>query len=325
MQIVYKHSKSLQDHAEKQFRIRGNWDDWLKANYGKLISALNNEEVDNLKKIFSNIFREPLTIGTLSGFDGYLRHKSFFGKLYTQTIWNKYYNLLKDINFDFKKLDFPAVGNQSGVKINNKVITYETLRHAYHATELNTLIKNIEKPVIVEIGGGLGGMAYQTFKLSNKKEQKYYIFDIPEVLTLCAFFLIAALPEKKICLFGEKVNNDTDYDIILMPYFLIHNIENLKIDCFYNSCSLSEIDSECSKEYLKVINKSCEGYFLTDNHETRLIFKYPDGTVSRNLKGSEFVPDSNKFRTVYKKRRKHGLPEDIFFNYYSYLYEKIKK
>ena len=96
----YKHSKSLQDHAEKQFRIRGNWDDWLKANYGKLISALNNEEVDNLKKIFSNIFREPLTIGTLSGFDGYLRHKSFFGKLYTQTIWNKYYNLLKE----FKKI-----------------------------------------------------------------------------------------------------------------------------------------------------------------------------------------------------------------------------
>ena len=81
------------------------------------------------------------------------------------------------------------------------------------------------------------------------------------------------------------------------------------------------MDRYSALEYLSVINKSCRGFLLHDNHDKQLKFLNNDGTTSMNLKGSEFIPNEAKFELVYKKLRTHGLPEDHLFKHNEYLYK----
>ena len=62
---------------------------------------------------------------------------------------------------------------------------------------------------------------------------------------------------------------------------------------------------------------------MHDNHDKTFIFKNNDGTNSKNIIGSNLLPDKNEFKRIYKKPRVHGLPEDKSFIHYEYLYERI--
>jgi hypothetical protein len=320
----YKAAKGAQEKAAKPFKIKGLWAEWISINYKKLISALENEDIDQLSCIFENIFREECTIGT-GGYDDYRRYHTLLGGFYIKYVWCKYRDLLSSLGFNIEKIDFPHIGNQTGVIMNGKVIAHSTLRHAYHAVEMNNLFCDTPKSNIVEIGSGLGGQAHQAL-LMNKKISKYILFDIPEVAVISSYFLLSSFPNKKVRLFGEgliSANSSEEYDIGIFPHFSIDELSSLSVDLFYNSCSFSEMDRESSREYLSIIERVGRKYFMHDNHDAIFEFKNPDGSTSSNIIGSELIPDSELFQRVYKKPRVHGLPEDRSFVHYEYLYERI--
>ena len=323
---AYKAAKHVQGQAALPFEIRGLWDEWISINYKKLITALENENLDELSCIFENILREKCTIG-IGGYEDYRRYRTLLGGFYIKYVWSKYRDLLCSIDFDIEKIDFPHVGNPTGVLINGKVISQTTLRHAYHAVEMSMLLCDTPKANIVEIGGGWGGQTHQTL-LMNEQISKYILFDIPEVAAISSYFLLSSFPNKKVRLFGEgliSADSYEEYDIAVFPHFSINQLSDSSVDLFYNSCSFSEMDGESSKEYLSIIQRVGCKYFMHDNHDTIFKYKNPDGSISLNVIGSKLIPDPALFKRVFKKPRVHGLPEDKSFIHFEYLYERISK
>jgi hypothetical protein len=321
----YKASKQAQGQAALPFEIRGLWAEWISVNYKTLITALETEDLAGLSRLLENLFREQCTIGT-GGYDNYLRYRSFLGSLYIKYVWSRYRDKLLTLDFGPQRIDFPHVANQTGVLLNRKVISIETLRHAYHAVEMCELLRDVPKATCVEIGAGLGGQAYQTVQMSGERIFKYLLFDIPEVATLSSYFLLSAFPDKRVRLFGEgpvSVSSGEEYDIAVFPHFAITQLPDSSVDLFYNSCSFSEMDGVSSREYLLLIERACRKYFLHDNHDAILEFRNPDGSTSANVIGSKLIPNPALFKRIFKKPRVHGLPEDRSFVHFEYLYEKI--
>lgn len=322
---AYKASKSAQLGSAAAFQIQGLWAEWIAVNHRKLIDALTSEDISVLSTLFENFHRETFAIGT-GGYDNYMRYRTLLGSFYIKYVWSKYRDKLSALDFDFQKIRFPMIGNPAGVFLNGQIVSIETLRHAYHALEIFELLRGAPGASIVEIGAGLGGQAYQTIQMSRGSVSKYVIFDIPEVAAISSYFLLSAFPEKRVRLFGEGSVNVTaseKYDIGIFPHFAITELSNLSVDLFYNSCSFSEMDAACSKEYLRIIELDCRKYFMHDNHDTVLKFRDPDGAQSVNVIGSKLVPNPALFRRIFKKPRVHGLPEDRSFVHYEYLYERL--
>jgi hypothetical protein len=323
---AYKAAKLAQRDAAPEFAIRGLWAEWISVHYKSLIAALEAEDVALLGGLLENYFREPFSAG-MDGYDCYVRYRSPLGGLYTKYVWSMYRDNLAAVGVDPHNVDFPNVGNPVGVMIDGKIISIETLRHAYHAVEMRELLRNVPEAVCVEIGGGTGGQSYQFVRLAGAQASKYVVFDIPEVAVLSSYFLLSALPECRVRLFGEgpvSVASGDEYDLAVFPHFAITQLPDASVDLFFNDCSFSEMDGNSARGYLSVIERACRRYLLHDNHDVVFKFRNPDGTTSINVIGSELVPDPTTFKRVFKKARVHGLPEDRFVEQYEYLYENIR-
>lgn len=321
---AYEKSKLDQKNTSSQFKIKGLWEEWISINYKNLIKGLETKNVQLLIKIFNNILREECTRG-LGSYDEWQRYNSLLGKNYIKYVWLDYYKKLKDIQGN-QKIKFSKAGNPCGVIFDNQIIPIETLRHAYRAQEIVNCLKDFKEKIIVEIGGGYGGLIFQlASKLEFQKNNKLILFDIPEVAAISSSFLLSSFPDKKICLYGESpISSDSlNYEIGIFPHFSIKNLKDSSVDLFYNSCSFSEMDEASSAGYLSEVERCCKKYFMHDNHEKSFVFYQDDGTVSKNIIGSKLIPNEDTFKLIYKKGRTHYLPEDSFFKSFEYLYEKI--
>lgn len=283
--------------------LRGIWAEWIATNYRPLISALETENLTELATLLENHCREQFAVGT-GGYDAFIRYHSLLGPQYIKFMWASYRDIL-----GHSDVRCPVIGNPTGVKINDCVISVETLRYAYHAREMARVLKPGD--YVVEIGGGLGGVCYQVLQLADCK---YSIYDIPEVAVLSGYFLLHALPAKRVKLYGEE----GDFDVAVLPHFAIDELPDLSVDLFFNSCSFSEMDAKDSSAYLRLIERAGRGYFMHDNHENRFVFGGAEPSVNRI--GSEMVPQN--FRSVYKRPRAHVLPEDRSIVHFEYLYER---
>lgn len=324
---AYKASKQAQRQAPLPFQIRGLWDGWISRNYEDLISALETENISYLSDLLENLYREQFTTGT-GGYDNYVRYRTLLGSFYIKYVWCKYRDRLLALDFDLRAIDFPWVGNPAGVFASEKIITIDTLRHAYHALEICELLRDLPDANIVEIGGGLEGLAYQAVRMNVRQRSKYVVFDIPEVAAVSSYFLLSALPDKRLRLFGEgrvSVDSSEEYDVAVFPHFAITQLPDTSVDLFYNSCSFSEMDGVSAREYLSIIERACRKYFLHDNHDTVYQFREPDGSTSVSVIGSQLIPNLTLFKRVFKKPRVHGLPEDRSFVHFEYLYERVKE
>jgi hypothetical protein len=323
---AYKASKQAQRLAPAAFAIRGLWQEWIDVNFKHLIDALNAEDVTTLAVLLENLHREPFTRGAGSSFDEYCRYRtSMTGRFYVRTVWCRYRDKFQSLVPSGGEIHSPLVGNPAGIYRNGEVIPIHSFRHAYHALEMAEWLRDTPDSVIVEIGAGIGAQAYQVMQVPDASIAKYLIFDIPEVASVSSYFLLSALPEKRIRLFGEgpvSGSASEEYDIAVFPHFAATQLAEKSVDLFYNSCSFSEMDRASALGYLEVIERACRQYFAHVNHDTRLQYRYPDGSASVNVIGSELIPDPGRFRRIFKKPRVFCLPEDRPHSMFEYLYER---
>ena len=320
---AYKLAKEHQKNVTSELEIKGLWGEWILINYSDLIGALDRENIDQLRHIFDDIMRNPCAVG-LGSFDEWNRSKRLFGKSYIKYVWYDYFTKLSKINPEYK-ITFPLVGNPSGLSLTNIVVPYESLRHSYRAEEIKNCLLDCDPKIIVEIGGGYGGLAFQLDTILGDANFHYSFYDIPEVAALASSFLLTSLSEDKIRLYGEEPSSlNVNSQVCVYPHFAIADLEAQSVDLFYNSCSFSEMDGQSAKYYLKVIQKAGRKYFMHDNHDTKFRFKEADGLYSENVIGSDLIPNTNSFKLIYKKPRTHGLPEDRSFVHHEYLYEKMR-
>ena len=134
--------------------------------------------------------------------------------------------------------------------------------------------------------------------LTKNKKICFIDIDIPETLSLAAYYLIKCFPQKKIYLYGEKdfnFKNILKYDLIFLPHYKMTSLKNKKIDLIINKNSLGEMYPKTVKAYIKIVNE-CAEYFFHMNHS---VFK---NRFLKNKKGllSNEYPLSKKFKMLCK-------------------------
>jgi putative sugar O-methyltransferase len=326
---AYKSSKEAQKSARNSFQIKGLWSDWIEDNYQQLIKALNAEDVSTLCALFENFNREQFAVGLGAGFENVRSYRGLrLRRYYIKSVWCTYRDKLATHGRNLNSVHSPLIGNPAGILLNGDVVQIDTFRHAYHAVEMQDWLQNRKHAVVVEIGGGSGGQAYQSLSHCGDLISKYIIFDIPEVTAISTYFLLSAFPDKRIRLFNEgpiSVDSYDDFDIGIFPHFTCEQLSDQSVDLFHNSCSFTEMDSASSSEYLHIIERACRRYFSHINHELCFEFRNSDGSISHNIIGSKLVPNKTTYKRLFKKPRVFFLPEDELAGAtaYEYLYERM--
>lgn len=113
-----------------------------------------------------------------------------------------------------------------------------------------------EKKIVLEIGAGWGGFAYQFKTLFPRNT--YVIVDFPASLLFSATYLLALFPQAR-ALFIEgthgscSVPNIADYDFVFVPHFAWERLAFTQPDLALNTVSFQEMTAEQADRYVKKI------------------------------------------------------------------------
>lgn len=164
-----------------------------------------------------------------------------------------------EANFDFR-IEFPnPYPGVFGLSSSRGIATLRSVDALYQAWRLWTLIKKNPSARVLEIGGGLGRVAYFAYNFGLRD---YTIVDLPMTGVAQSYFLGRTLGGEKIELYGEGCGGTR---IKIKPP--VHFVDgNDSYDMVLNADSLVEIDSEMSHRYAQAIARHSKR-FLSINRE----------------------------------------------------------
>jgi putative sugar O-methyltransferase len=320
----YKNSKEIQNQKNNIYQIGSEWMPIYEKYMSEIQDILIKGNLDDLSKKYNNFFREKFSTG-LHGDSGYERFKkrylskkiSFIDKnLYVKKCLNSFKNWKKLI--DEKKIDVnlddlivPSIGNAYNFEFNGRLINPNYFISNYYANYSSKLVnqKSNKRQIRFELGGGYGAYAY----FLNKKNDYCYIgCDLPENLSLTAFFLKSLLPNKNIKLITDLKKEKVDFnkfDIVLISNYDIENLPNNIIDLTFNSYSLGEMHTEAVYNYIEHICRITNGTILHINH-----------TLYSKVSADDFNIDLKKFKLISKEPVIWNRYINKFSDEFEYLY-----
>jgi len=146
-----------------------------------------------------------------------------------------------------------------GITTPSGVLHYRHLNAIYVAYRLRTLLASDR--AVGEYGGGLGVVAFYARRFGIRD---YTLFDIPLTNVFAGNFLIRALGQDAVSLYGESQNPDT---IRVLPFWECAAAAAGAFHLSLNQDSFPEIDEDLVRRYLDEIARTTDGYFLSINHE----------------------------------------------------------
>lgn len=104
--------------------------------------------------------------------------------------------------------------------------------------------RNGKRRIVVEIGSGWGGFAYQFKKLFP--DTTYICVDLPPTMLFSGVYLKTMFPEAKFLFHGEqdferKVSAADAYDFIFLPHFYFLDFKPARVDLAVNMVSFQEM------------------------------------------------------------------------------------
>ena len=309
-------------HCPPALQVRGLWSEWLDLHYLPLRRALQEEDLEALRSLLENLHRDSLSTGVGGTIDDLNRVPRLFLRSYYRSLWCQYRDILQETRPLWDDVSSPIVGNPVGAWLEGKLVQIDSLRHAHHATALLSLMRDIPEIRILEIGGGLGGQAYQTSVLGANQLERYTIVDIPEVACLSAYCLLAAHGEDRVKLFGEAEPTGLKPFIDVLPHWCVSTFPDCSYDLVYNSHSFSEMDGKSATFYLREVERLTRHFFFHINHETRFSYRTPLGGQSLNRIGSEMAPVPHLFDLCFKHPQTFRRPENRVNKGFAYLYRR---
>ena len=316
---VYRQQKTLQDKIPAPYSVRGAWAEEIDTRRADYLNALNENNVQKLNDLLCNFFRNSGVAGlwTIAYFDKMVKGSILAKIRFVREILKNYIIWKNVVGADLKELEIPATGNPWGYILEGTLILPNAFAHHYCANKIKHLLVDAKRPVICEIGGGYGGFAYYLRKALDSSV--YINFDLPEILLVCSYYLKMSLPHRKILLFdkgmyGKPLPDLNDYDIILMPHYMLPFVSDRSVDIVVNAHSLSEMDHLTVEEYIGQVDRIAKKYFFhinSDKAETNT-----GGHIE--IRSSSFPIDKTKWKNIYT------VP-DLFTEstrYKEYLYER---
>ena len=237
------------------------------GNLGPVKRALAAHDLDSLRAMYRNFFRDPCgagLVGLPAIANRFSRYKELFliDALHRIDFWQR----RTAGRFPLADLAVPDIGNPLGVMIEGTKVRTSSEDQHFYARKIIDITGSAARPVVAEIGGGFGGMAY--FALRDRPGLVYLDFDVPESIALASWYLLKAFPDLKATLYGEApLNAETlnRSDIILMPGFMLPQMPDRSVDISFNSHVLSDMAAASIHEYLAQIIRTTRHSILHIN------------------------------------------------------------
>jgi len=296
----YKKLKENEPNTPEIVKPSSLWQNHINKDYKFLVESYETNNLKNFSYFLNNFGNWNNYLGIEHNNLLQRYSKNFLLRSFLKNeIFLKYFKIWKDFGYsksDLDKIATPEYGNQLGAYLDGNFVTIGSFFNQIISNILYSHIKDIERPIICDLGGGYGKLGY--FLTKNLKNSCFIDFDIPEVLVLAAYYLIKTYPQKKCLLFGEKEFQKSDlenFDLIFMPPIEIEKLEENSVDLFVNKNSLGEMKSETAKFYIEKIN-FCSKIFFHMNHN-RIRNKFENNQNS--LVSSEYPIDIKKFDLIF--------------------------
>ena len=122
-----------------------------------------------------------------------------------------------------------------------------------------------ERKVVMEIGAGWGGFAYQFKKLCPKVT--YIIVDLPQTLLFSAVYLMTLFPSAAIFIYDGQMEDSLSetchsYDFVFLPHYYIDKLQLARLDLAMNMVSFQEMTTEQVRQYVrKTYELGCPNFY----------------------------------------------------------------
>jgi hypothetical protein len=260
---AYIRAVKQQRFAPETYKATEWWQQVRQRSLGPVTQALLTRDIDALRRMYRNFFRDPCSSGLLGA--PYGMSKAYFGGK-IKDVHRRFYLSHVLYRFDYwmaqtggcfvlRDLAGPGIGNPFGVLIEGTHISVGSEYAHYCAHRVDSLLVP-ENATVAEIGGGFGGMAY--YLLRDRARVTYLDFDIPESIALTSYYLLKAFPQLTFLLYGEEELTKeaiAQADVVLMPVFELATMPPGSVDVTFSSHAMSDISSGALVEYLNNIDR----------------------------------------------------------------------
>jgi O-methyltransferase len=308
-----------QSSAPETFQPHQWWRAMQATNLEPVTRALAAHDINSLREIYRNFFRDRCS----AGLTGLPLARIAAGESVSNS--SKYLHLIDALHridlwtgrtagrFVLADLTPPDIGNPFGVLINGVFVRNSSEDQHYCAHRIIELLGSAAVPVVVEIGGGFGGMAY--YLIRDRPGVTYLNFDLPETIALASYYLLSAFPDAKATLYGEaELDAETlrRSQIILMPGFAMPQMPANSVDVAFNARILSDLSKASLHDYLAEIARITRGDLLHLNRT--------EGSLAAD---AWFATNAPYFKLAEKRRSEWNNARTLHANEMEYLYERV--
>lgn len=318
---IYKAMKRDQTRIPEPYRVGGEWLSYIEER-NFFYNSILERRLDVVSDKLRNFWRNELgsIVKEYAKYEDLVLGRRQFIEWFKYNVARNYLIWQEVFHEPIDKLDVPLVGNPWGLIIKDQLVAPKAVRFHTHAMQLTSLTKGIPHPLIAEIGGGYGGMAMYLLRIN--KHITYINYDLPEMLILSAYYLLLSLDDRdrRFFIYGEgripRGNEIKLYDVLMLPNYVLPELEDDSVDVFINTFSFSEMPWNTLSEYIKQLERTLKYYFLHNNMDRKNVIN----------RGFERIPASlypinrDKMRLLYKHFDLfHGHTGD----YREFLYQKV--
>lgn len=163
-------------------------------------------------------------------------------------------------------LDEPRVGNPWGYNVEGRLVIEPAFEYHTLALQVRKLVADVEYPVILEIGGGFGGLARQLLRMIPGL--RYIGLDLPENCIIQSWYLTRSLPDRRVRvdeLGGGNQQNMAEVDALLLPNWELARLKLSRLDVLLNVHSFGEMSHETLEAYFADIIRLQPEWIFHDN------------------------------------------------------------
>lgn len=308
----------------------GLWASIIASNYFDLTEVLNTGDPPALATTLNGMFGSRITTGLSMGgevdylrsasgrqlyvarwLDGLMSFASYlglvresmeFGESLVRTAEG-----IREIHDAIEKrignhLSFPKVCSAWGVSFGSRFMPHVGWRHLHFAHATLEHASTIVCPRIVEVGGGFGGVCFWAYALARGM-LRYTIYDFPILNVIAGYFLLRAMPDEPVVLYGEGFDprRETPH-VAVLPNYLIEDEPDTGADIAINQDSLPEMPRTAALRYLAVFDRIVRVGFYSENQESGTPWNLTDQLGSAQLCLPDLEQWLERLHRVYRFR-----------------------
>lgn len=271
------------------------WASVLEEAWRPVIEALETGDDLALDRFFGELFRSDAIAGLWGGSG---MHEAFakadsWNRACRASLFLAHYRWWKEAtDGDLDRIAAAPVGRPWGWTVRGRLVVEPTLEYDVEAQDILRLVEGVPHPVIIEIGGGYGGVARQI--LLRRPDAIYLGFDLAENAILQTCYLRPALPHVRVTLHdGDGFPELVPGSATLFPGWKLRDVPRGIVDVAANFRSFGEIHRQGLEAIFAELTRFEPRWILQEN----LARARRDGATGIVMKDYPALP---RHRTIHE-------------------------